>query len=82
MGIVLVKFAEAIGPARSFYREHKYEIVADKELIGLRAANLGAGLFQGFSIGFSLSKSVANDRAGARTQISGIVAASLTVLVA
>jgi MFS superfamily sulfate permease-like transporter len=81
-GIALVNFAEAYGPARSFASKHRYEIVANQELIGLGAANLGAGLFQGFSIGSSLSKSAANDRAGAKTPIALIVCALMTILVA
>jgi len=82
LGLALVGFAEAIGPARSFAAAHKYRIDADQELIGLGTANLGAGLFQGFPIGSSLSKSAANDRAGAHSQMSGILAAGVTVLVA
>jgi len=82
LGISLVMFAEAIGPARSFASKHRYRIDDDQELIGLGAANLGAGLFQGFSIGASLSKSAANDDAGAKSQMSGIIAAGLTLLVA
>jgi MFS superfamily sulfate permease-like transporter len=39
-------------------------------------------LFQGFPIGSSLSKSAANDRAGAHSQMSGIIAAVVTVIVA
>ena len=81
-GIALVNFAEAYGPARSFAGKHRYPIDADQELVGLGAANLGAGLFQGFSIGSSLSKSAANDRAGARTPVALIVCAALTVIVA
>ncbi len=82
LGIALVNFAEAYGPARGFATKHKYEIDADQELIGLGAANMGAGLFQGFSIGSSLSKSAANDRAGARTPLSLLVCAALTIVVA
>jgi high affinity sulfate transporter 1 len=82
LGIALVNFAEAYGPARGFASKHKYEIDANQELIGLGAANMGAGLFQGFSIGSSLSKSAANDRAGARTPVALLVCAGLTVIVA
>jgi len=82
VGLALVNFAEAIGPSRSFAAKHKYETDANQELIGLGAANFGAGLFQGFPIGSSLSKSAANDRAGAHSQMSGIIAAFLTILVA
>ena len=82
LGIVLVAFAEAIGPAREFAASHDHAIDEDQEMIGLGAANLGAGLFQGFSIGSSLSKSAANEAAGARTQVSGMIAAGVTMLVA
>jgi high affinity sulfate transporter 1 len=82
LGLALVNFAEAIGPARSFAAAHKYKMDPNQELIGLGAANFGAGLFQGFPIGSSLSKSAANDRAGAHSQMSGIIAAAVTVLVA
>ena len=47
-----------------------------------RSTNTGAGLFQGFPIGSSLSKSAANDRAGAKTPASLVVAALATMLVA
>ena len=82
LAITLVMFAEAVGPARSFAGKHRYEINEDQELIGLGAANMGAGLFQGFSIGASLSKSAASDAAGGRSQMSAIVAAIATALVA
>src|SRR5512139_139069 len=81
-GIALVNFAEAYGPARSFAGKHGYEIETNQELVGLGAANMGAGLFQGFSIGSSLSKSAANERAGAKTPVALIVCALLTVIVA
>jgi sulfate permease, SulP family len=81
-GIALVSFAEAIGPAQGFARKHGYKVDPDKELVGLGAANMGAGLFQGFPIGSSLSKSAANDTAGAMSQVSALVAAAATILVA
>lgn len=82
MGLALVNLAEAIGPARGFASRHRYDINADQELVGLGAANVGAGLMQGFPIGSSLSKSAANDAAGARTPMSLLVAAGLMVVVA
>jgi SulP family sulfate permease len=82
IGIVLVAFAESIGPARLFARSHGYRINADQELVALGGANLAAGAFQGFSIGSSLSKSAANDLAGARSPMSLVVAAASTALVA
>ena len=75
-------FAEAVGPARSFASKHRYRIDEDQELVGMGMANLGAGFFQGFPIGASLSKSAAADAAGGRSQVAGIVAAVATALVA
>jgi MFS superfamily sulfate permease-like transporter len=82
LGIALVAFAEAIGPANEFAREHGGRVDPNRELIALGAANTGAGLFSGFPIGSSLSKSAANDRAGAKTPASLITAAAATALVA
>jgi high affinity sulfate transporter 1 len=82
LAITLVMFSEAVGPDRSFARKHRYEIDEDQELIGLGTANIGAGLFQGFPIGASLSKSAASDAAGGTTQMAGVVAAIATALVA
>jgi SulP family sulfate permease len=81
-GIALVAFAEAIGPANEFAQKHGDKINPNRELIALGAANAGAGLFSGFPIGSSLSKSAANDRAGAHTPASLVTAAAATALVA
>ncbi len=82
LAITLVMFSEAIGPDRSFASKHHYEINENQELIGIGAANIGAGFFQGFPIGASLSKSAASEAAGGTTQMAGIVAAIATALVA
>jgi SulP family sulfate permease len=81
-GITLINFAEAYGPARTFAAAHELRVDADQELVALGAANVGAGLMQGFAIGASLSKSAANDRAGAKSPLSLIVAAAATLGVA
>lgn len=82
VGIALLAFAEATGPAQQLAKEHGYQVDANRELVAIGAANAGAGLFQGFPIGASLSKSAANDRAGAHTPMSLVVAAATTALVA
>ncbi len=82
VAIALVVFAEALGPANEFARAHGGKIDPNRELIALGASNAGAGLFTGFPIGASLSKSAANDRAGARTPASLVTAAAATALVA
>jgi Sulfate permease and related transporters (MFS superfamily) len=78
--VLLVAFAEGLGAAKTYAARAHREVGADRELIGLGAANLGAGLSGGMVVNGSLSKTAVNWSAGARTQLSGIVAAALTVL--
>ena len=76
----LVAFAEGLGAAKTYAAEHHYEVDANRELLGLGAANLGAGFSGGMVVGGSLSKTAVNDSAGAKTQVSGLTVAGLTVL--
>jgi MFS superfamily sulfate permease-like transporter len=71
--VALIGFAESVAAARSLAREHHYEVDADQELVALGAANLGAGLFQGFAVEASLSRSAVADSSGVKTQLSSIV---------
>jgi sulfate permease, SulP family len=80
IGVMLVGFAEGLGAAKTYAAQHHYEIDANQELLGLGAANLGAGLSSGMVVNGSLSKTAVNGSAGARSQISGLVVAALTIL--
>jgi len=80
VGIMLVGFAEGLGAAKTYAAKNGYEISANRELAGLGAANLGAGLSSGMVVNGSLSKTAVNGAAGARTQLSGLVTAVLTIL--
>ena len=80
VGIMLVGFAEGLGAAKTYAARNGYQISPDKELIGLGAANLAAGLSSGMVVNGSLSKTAVNGSAGARTQASGLVVAVLTVI--
>jgi high affinity sulfate transporter 1 len=82
LGLLLVTFAEHIGPVRQLAAKHRYETDGNQELIALGAANVGAGFVRGFAQGGSLSRSAANDAAGGTSQVSGLVAAALVLLVA
>jgi sulfate permease, SulP family len=81
VGIFLVSFADGILTARSFAGKHDQNVQADQELVAFGAANIAAGLTQGFSIGASGSRTAVNDSMGARTQISGLIAACAVALV-
>jgi MFS superfamily sulfate permease-like transporter len=59
------------------------ELDGDREMIGVGAANIAAGFFQGFPISTSGSRTAVAFQSGARTQVTGLVgaAAIVTVLV-
>ena len=80
MGILLVGFAEGLGAAKTYAARNHYTIDPNRELIGLGAANLGAGFTSGMVVNGSLSKTAVNGDAGARTQLSGLIVAALTIL--
>lgn len=80
VGVLLIGFAEGLGAAKTYAAKAGYQIDANRELLGLGAANLGAGLASGMVVNGSLSKTAVNGSAGARSQGSGLVVAALTVL--
>jgi sulfate permease, SulP family len=80
VGILLVGFAEGLGAAKTYAARQHDEVDTNRELLGVGAANLGAGLSSGMVVSGSLSKTAVNGAAGARTQLSGLVVAALTVV--
>ena len=79
-GIMLIGFAEGLGAAKTYAAKTHDEIDANRELFGLGAANLGAGLSSGMVVNGSLSKTAVNGAAGAKSQLSVIVTAVLAVI--
>lgn len=80
VGIMLVGFAEGLGAAKTYATQHHYAIDPNRELLGLGAANFGAGLSSGMVVNGSLSKTAVNGSAGAKTQLSGLTVAALTIV--
>ncbi len=83
-GMLLVIFSESLGAASNFAAKYGYEIDPDQELIALGVANAGSGLLGGLGAGGSLSQSAVNEGAGARSEVSPLIAtllALVTVLV-
>src|SRR5438477_3286351 len=74
--ILVVSFGSGIVTARSFGAKNRYPVDADRELVGFGAANIAAGLFGGFPVTASDSRTAVNDAMGGRTQIAGLVAAA------
>jgi sulfate permease, SulP family len=79
-GIALMSFIESISAARAFAAKTDPPVDADRELLALGAANLGAGLFQAYPAGGGTSQTAVNDGAGAKTRLAGVVTAAVTVL--
>ena len=80
VGVMLVGFAEGLGAAKTYAARAHYEIDANRELIGLGAANTASGVSSGMVVNGSLSKTAVNGGAGARSQVSGLVVAGLTIV--
>jgi sulfate permease, SulP family len=77
----LVSFGSGIVSARSFGTRAKFDVDANAELVGLGAANAAAGLFSGFPVTISDSRTAVNVSVGGRSQMAGLIAAAtLTVM--
>jgi high affinity sulfate transporter 1 len=80
-GITLVSFTSGVLTAKSFARLNRYDIDANQELIAFGAANLAAGIAQGFPVTGADSRTAVNNTMGGKSQMAGIVAAAAMLLV-
>jgi SulP family sulfate permease len=81
MSLALVAMAEGLAATRLFATRGGYRVNTEHELIGMGAANIGAGLSGGLGVAGSLSKTAASDQAGGHSQVTGLTAAGLVVVV-
>ncbi len=80
LGIAVVSLADTISTASAFAARTGQEIHGNQEMIGIGAANLAAGLFQGFPVSTSGSRTAVAERSGAKTQLTGVAGAALIIL--
>ncbi|MET4135317.1 sulfate permease [Pseudarthrobacter sp. PvP090] len=80
LGIALVSLTDTISTASSFAARSGEEIRGNQEMIGIGAANLAAGLFQGFPVSTSGSRTAVAERASSKTQLTGVTGALLILL--
>jgi high affinity sulfate transporter 1 len=73
--VAMVAFADTSVLSRTYAAKTRTSVDPNQEMIGLGAANLAAGLFQGFPISSSSSRTPVADAAGAKTQLTGVVGA-------
>jgi MFS superfamily sulfate permease-like transporter len=79
LGIALVSLADTISTASAFAARTGQEVRGNGEMIGIGAANLAAGLFQGFPVSTSGSRTAVAERSGAKTQLTGVTGAVLII---
>jgi len=80
LGIALVSLADTISTASAFAARTGQEIDGNGEMIGIGAANLAAGLFQGFPVSTSGSRTAVAERSGAKTQLTGVTGAAVIIV--
>jgi len=75
IAIAVVAFADTSVLSRTYAARTGRQVDPNQELVGLGAANLIGGFFQGFPISSSSSRTPVAEAAGAKTQISGVIGA-------
>jgi high affinity sulfate transporter 1 len=80
VGVVLVGFSETLAAGRLYASKYHYDVSTNQEMIAEGAANAGSGLLSGFGVTGSLSKSGANDSAGAKTEMASLFQSFLVLL--
>ncbi len=75
MGMSLLAIGDTISTSTGFAARRGDEVDGNQELVGIGSANLLAGLFQGFPISTSGSRTAVAEQSGAKTQLTGVVAA-------
>lgn len=80
LAVALVSFADTSVLSRTYAARAGSSVDTNQEMLGLGAANLAAGLFQGFPISASTSRTPVAEVAGAKTQLTGVVGAVIVAV--
>ena len=80
LGIALVALTDTISTASAFAARTGQELDGNGEMIGIGAANVAAGFFQGFPVSTSGSRTAVAEQTGAKSQLTGVVGAAAIVL--
>lgn len=78
--IALVGFVEAISIAKSIAAQTRHPLSANQELVGQGLANMVSGIFQGYAVSGSFSRTAVNYASKARTGFSSVVTGLLVAL--
>jgi MFS superfamily sulfate permease-like transporter len=74
--ISLLTFADTSVLSRALAQRGGYQVNTNQEMVALGMANMAAGLFQGFSVSASSSRTPVAESSGAKTQLTGLVGAA------
>jgi len=77
IGIAVVSLADTISTSSAFAARTGQEVHANQEMVGIGSANVAAGLFGGFPVSTSGSRTAVAEQAGAKTQVTGLVGAAV-----
>ena len=80
IAIAVVSLADTISVSSAFASRTGDEVRANQEMVGIGAANVAAGLFAGFPVSTSSSRTAVAERAGAKSQLTGLVGAAIIAL--
>ncbi|MBD8506772.1 sulfate permease [Hoyosella sp. G463] len=81
VGVAIVGYSDNVLTARSFAARNNYRIDANKELLALGSANLGAAAINGFPVSSSASRTALGDSIGSRTQLHSLAALAVVIVV-
>lgn len=81
MACFLIGAVETAAIGRMFCAKHGGRFDGNQELLSLAASNLAAGLGRAFPVSGGMSQSLVNENAGARTPLSGLVAALIILVI-
>jgi high affinity sulfate transporter 1 len=80
VGITLVSLTDTIAASTAFGGRRGDDIDPDQEMIGVGAANIVCGVFQGFAVSASTSRTAVAEQTGAKSQLTGLIGAALVAL--
>jgi high affinity sulfate transporter 1 len=80
LGMSLVAVGDTISTSAGFAARKGYDVDSNQELVGIGSANLLAGIFSGFPVSTSSSRTAVAEQSGAKTQMTGVVAAILVLV--
>ena len=79
--IALLAAADTIVSSRAFAQRNRYDVEANRDLIGLGAANLASGLSGGITTSASAARTAVVEMVGGRSQLASVAAAGVMVIV-